>query len=83
MGFVSVGAAQFIATVGFTCSSGQQLADPGASALTLSRSLTTGQCTAGGCGSIVAETAQVASLLGMVGLQGAGAFFWLLKRSYG
>ena len=83
VGFVSVGTTQFIATVGFTCSSGQQLADPGAFALTLSSSLTTGQCTAGGCGSIVAETSQVSSLLGLVGLQGTGACFWMLKRSYG
>ena len=73
IGFVTVGATQFIATVGFACSSGQQLADPGAAGLTLSSTLTTGQCSAGGCGSLVAETVQVSSLLGMVGMQGAGA----------
>ena len=81
VGFITVGASQYIATVGFSCSSGQQKADPGAAGLTLTSTLTTGQCNAGGCGSIVADTVQVSSLLGVVGLQGAGAAVWLMSRS--
>ena len=73
VGFVTVGPTLFIATVGFECSSGQQLADPGAAGLALSSTLTTGQCSAGGCGSFVAETVQVSSLPCMVGMQGTGA----------
>jgi hypothetical protein len=47
-----VTSAQYIATVGFTCSSGQGVADPAAGTLTLSGSLTTGQCAADGCASL-------------------------------
>ena len=72
MGLVTVGGTQYIATVGFTCSSGQGVADPAAGGLTLTGSLTTGQCTTGGCSSLAVETSQVASLLGMVGMQGSG-----------
>ena len=72
LGLVTVGGTQYVATVGFTCSSGQGVVDPAAGSLTLTGSLTTGQCTTGGCSSLAVETSQVASLLGMVGMQGTG-----------
>jgi hypothetical protein len=41
VGFITIGSRQYIAAVGFTCSSGQRLADPGAGSLTLSATNTT------------------------------------------
>jgi hypothetical protein len=76
VGFVTIGSTQFVATLGFTCSSGHTLPDPAAASLTLSSSATTGQCATGGCASVVAETAQVSTLLGVTGVQNAGVVGW-------
>ena len=72
VGFVNVSGVEYITTVGFTCSSRQYQPDPGAAGITLSSRVISGQCSAGGCTSIVAGTTLVGSLLGIVGVQDAG-----------
>lgn len=41
VGFITVGSTQYVAAVGFTCNSGQRLADPAAGSLTLASTTTT------------------------------------------
>ena len=72
VGFVNISGVEYIATVGFTCSNRQYQEDPGASSITLSGRSISAPCGAGGCASIVASTALVGSLLGIVGVQDAG-----------
>lgn len=82
-GFVTIGGTPYIATVGFTCSSGESQPDPAAAGLSLSSSATTQACPPSGCASASGQLATAGGIQGIVGFQDVGAllggYCWVLS----